>query len=100
GPSGDMITIAYRECDWCADRYGLHMALGFAAPGATVIVPTPSPYTKTRELREEINARLIVFGKVAAVHWVPYPDAAATAGAARASGGSDHNTHLVGPRAG
>jgi hypothetical protein len=94
--TGDMITITYRECDWCQSRYGLHMALGFVAPGATVIVPTPSPYDRTRELREELTDRLVVFGKVADIRWVSFPDAGAVLVSTASPTGFDPSPYIIG----
>jgi hypothetical protein len=76
--TADLLQISYRDCSWCRDRYGMHLALSFTAPGATVIVPTPNPYANNREVREEFTARAVALGRAADVHWVPLSAAVAS----------------------
>ncbi|MPZ27363.1 MAG: hypothetical protein GEV12_13365 [Micromonosporaceae bacterium] len=70
--TADIVEISYRECDWCRDRYGLHLALGMLAPGSTVIVPATSPYAESQAQAGELTLRLTAYGRVGGVDWVGY----------------------------
>jgi len=71
----DLFALSQRECQWCRDRYSLHLALGAAAPGSTVIVPASSPYAGSRNQRESLTLRLYAIGRVAGIDWVDYRQA-------------------------
>lgn len=73
--TADLLDISYRECAWCRDRYGLHLALGVVAPGATVLIPAPGPHADNRYDAEEFTLRLYAFAGVATVRQVPYEGA-------------------------
>lgn len=68
--TADIIALSYRECDWCRDRFALHLALGEVAPGSTVLIPVPSRYASRRYTAEEFALRLYTFGAAARVHRV------------------------------
>jgi len=68
--SSDIAATSYLRCAWCRQRYGLHTALGVIAPGARVIIATPSAYAPDRETADEISSRLRVFGRVDSIVWV------------------------------
>jgi hypothetical protein len=76
GETADLAAIAYRECDWCRDRYALHIALAAVAPGSRVIVAPsdpyllPSPYDRAEDAAEEITVRLLTFGGAREVDWL------------------------------
>lgn len=69
--TSDIAVIAYQECAWCRQRYGLAMSLGAVAPGARVIIPTPTPILGGVE-GDETPARLRVFGRASSVELVEY----------------------------
>jgi hypothetical protein len=69
--TADLTVIGYRECDWCRQRYGLFLSLGTVAPGARVIIPTPS-LVMARSEGDEVPARLRVFGRASSVELVDY----------------------------
>ena len=75
--TSDLTAIMYRDCAWCRQRYGLHLSLGVVAPGARVIIPTPSPIGTGLEVEEtdETGGRLRVFGRASNVEFVPYDGA-------------------------
>jgi hypothetical protein len=73
--TADILDLSYRECAWCRDRYGLHLALGIVAPGATVLIPTPGPHADRRYDAEEFTLRLYALADVASVRHVAYPRA-------------------------
>jgi len=72
--TSDLTAILYRDCPWCRQRYGIHLSLGVVAPGARVIIPTPSPIGTGLEVEEvnETGARLRIFGRASNVEFVPY----------------------------
>jgi hypothetical protein len=74
--SADIGSIAYTTCAWCRQRYGLYLALGTVAPGARIIIPTPSPYQASPAEADEVVSRLRVFGRASSVRWVRSPAAA------------------------
>jgi hypothetical protein len=77
--TADIAAFTYRTCGWCRQRYGLYLALGTLAPGARVIIPTPSAYTADRGTSDEIASRLRAFGRVGSIAWAR-SDAAAGPG--------------------
>lgn len=90
--TSDLLQISYRDCAMCRDRYGLHLALSLTAPGATVIVPTPNPYARDREVKQELAVRLVALGQAADVRWVPLP---ATVASLAAPSGFDPTPYVV-----
>ncbi|MBO0870307.1 MAG: hypothetical protein J2P15_17270 [Micromonosporaceae bacterium] len=74
--SSDLGSIAYSTCAWCRQRYGLYLALGTVAPGARIVIPTPSRYQASPAEANEVVTRLRVFGRASSVTWVPSPAAA------------------------
>jgi hypothetical protein len=92
---GDTLAITYQKCGWCNHRYAPHIALGFAAPGATVIVPGPSAYAKNRTTREELTARLLVWGRAARVEWATWPAADGALVSPRSPDGFDPTPYVV-----
>jgi hypothetical protein len=70
--TADLFELSYRECRWCRDRYGLHLALRAIAPGSTVIVPASSRYAASRNQREALTLRLYALGGVTGIEWVDY----------------------------
>lgn len=76
GDTSDLPTMAYRECDWCRDRYAIHIALAAIAPGSRVIVAPsdpyllPSPYDTGADAAEEVTVRLLTFGEAGEVDWL------------------------------
>ncbi|BCB90491.1 hypothetical protein [Phytohabitans suffuscus] len=79
-PTADLARITYGNGGWHRQRYGLYQGLGTLAPGATVYIPTPSPYQVDRATADETASRLRVFGRVGRLEWVPAPTAAAGPG--------------------
>lgn len=73
--TADLFELSQRECQWCRDRYALHLALGATAPGSTVIVPASSPYAASRNRRESLTLRLYALGRVTGIEWVSYRQA-------------------------
>lgn len=74
--SADLGSIAYTTCAWCRQRYGLYLALGTVAPGARIVIPTPSAYQASPAEADEVVTRLRVFGRASSVRWVKSPAAA------------------------
>lgn len=76
GETADLAVMAYRECDWCRDRYAIHIALAAIAPGSRVIVAPsdpyllPSPYDSGADATEEATVRLLTFGRAGEVDWL------------------------------
>jgi hypothetical protein len=71
-PAADILDLGYRQCPYCRDRYGLHLALQVAAPGSTVFVSDAGPYGASRYLTEEFTLRLYALGRVERVEWVDF----------------------------
>ena len=69
--TSDLTAVMYRECAWCRERFGVHLSLGVVAPGARVIIPSPTPILTSPE-GEETAARLRLFGRASEVDFVPY----------------------------
>jgi hypothetical protein len=96
--TGDIMELGYRECAWCRQRYGLHLALQVIAPGSRVIVPASSPYAANRYLAEEFTLRLYALGRVATVDWVGRtqdPELLTSAGPDGGGGGLDPTPFVV-----
>lgn len=70
--TADIMEQGYRQCAYCRDRYGLHLAIQVVAPGSTVFVPDSSPYGESRYLAQEFTLRLYSLGRVGQVEWVDY----------------------------
>lgn len=69
--TSDLTAVMYRDCPWCRQRFGIHLSLGVVAPGARVIIPSPSPILTALE-GEETPARLRLFGRASEVDFVPF----------------------------
>jgi hypothetical protein len=70
--TSDITELVITECEWCRDRYAVHLALRVVAPGSTVIVPASSPYAATPYDQGVLAQRLYSLGLTGSVEWAGY----------------------------
>jgi hypothetical protein len=72
--TADITELVYAECEWCRDRYSIHLALRVIAPGSTVIVPADNPNAGTSYDAGVLAQRLYSLGLVERVDFIAARD--------------------------